>query len=372
MSNGHGEDAIAFNIIKAFRKRISDADVTVFPLVGQGLAYKDMTVSYQNPIFPSGGFLRSFKDIFNDIKAGLISNTLKQQKALRKLNKSTDLTLCVGDIFCLLMGKLGNTNPIVFLPTAKSDFFMPHTWIERWLMKVCADLIFTRDEETALSLQNAQLPAFFLGNPMMDDLSVTVPSSKEKIVVLLPGSREEAYLNLYHLLEICCSLHHTDRSLQFVWVKSDSLDSYKFNKEGWSIEEKSGFSFLTNGKIKIFITHLFKESIAHASVVLGLAGTANEQAIYMGKTVFCFEGFGPQSTSKRFKEQKLLLGERLQFLEDKNPDIVAKTVLHYLQEKNEQNIRFQDQGFISSVNQDSASDLIVEKIIENLTHYWGV
>jgi hypothetical protein len=47
-------------------------------------------------------------------------------------------------------------------------------------------------------------------------------------------------------------------------------------------------------------------------------------------------------------------------------------VLHYLQEKNEQNIRFQDQGFISSVNQDSASDLIVEKIIENLTHYWGV
>lgn len=374
VSNGHGEDLIAYELAKTLKRQFPDVKITPFPLVGKGLAYQEfLEGETQNPIFPSGGFLRTLKDIVKDIKAGLIMHTFHQQKALRQLAKLSDLTICVGDIFCLLMGKLGNASPSVFLPTAKSNLFMPHGFIEKHLMKQYADLIFTRDEETADDLKKSHLPALYLGNPIMDQLSEIKGSTtdskqnensalpKETIVCLLPGSREEAYLNLNHMLDVASNLQDLDKSIKFVLIKAETMSLGKWEKKGWILQEKSHFSFLTNGITKVFISEKFKESIPHANVVLGLAGTANEQAVYLGKTVFCFEGFGPQSTEKRFKEQEKLLGKGLRFLKDKDPIMVAKALKTYLENPlpNEK-LEFEN-----------ASEKIVECIIKTLTPYWA-
>ena len=62
VSNGHGEDSIALHIIKAIQKRDPSMQVQAFPLVGEGRCFKahNIDVVGHNPIFPSGGFIRSF------------------------------------------------------------------------------------------------------------------------------------------------------------------------------------------------------------------------------------------------------------------------------------------------------------------------
>ena len=69
ISNGHGEDLIACNLIRALKKHNTNSTITVCPLVGQGHHYKQENQHpiIQNPSFPSGGFVRSLTDLLADL-----------------------------------------------------------------------------------------------------------------------------------------------------------------------------------------------------------------------------------------------------------------------------------------------------------------
>jgi uncharacterized protein (TIGR03492 family) len=57
LSNGHGEDAINCQILKALTASSADVDVSGNPLVGDGAAYSRSTVPIIGPTskMPSGG-----------------------------------------------------------------------------------------------------------------------------------------------------------------------------------------------------------------------------------------------------------------------------------------------------------------------------
>jgi uncharacterized protein (TIGR03492 family) len=57
LSNGHGEDAINCQILKALRASGADVDVSGMPVVGDGAAYSRSTVPIIGPTskMPSGG-----------------------------------------------------------------------------------------------------------------------------------------------------------------------------------------------------------------------------------------------------------------------------------------------------------------------------
>ena len=68
------------------------------------------------------------------------------------------------------------------------------------------------------------------------------------------------------------------------------------------IDVGSNPNFLKNNSSKSF-----GDFLDLSDKVIGLAGTANEQAIHAGIPVFSFVGTGPQSSKKRFLEQQQLL-----------------------------------------------------------------
>ncbi|RAP37242.1 hypothetical protein DID80_04270 [Candidatus Marinamargulisbacteria bacterium SCGC AAA071-K20] len=337
LSNGYGEDHIACNLIKSFKKRAPNATFSVIPLVGEGIAYKTIDIEpiLKNKLLPSGGFLRKSFDLLKDLFAGLWLQLFTQLKTIRNESKKADLTICVGDVFCLSMGRFFNSTPIYFLPTAKSNLFMPHSWLEYILIKKWTKMSFTRDKETSEAFENKQCNARFLGNPMMDNLleigSLLSLDPNKMTLGILPGSREEAYKNFDHCLQIVEYLEdHHPIPLEFIVGKASSIDIKKLcKKSGWNSKKGSEGIFLTHPtkKIDILITDAFNSVINQSDILIGLSGTANEQATYIGKKVICFEGFGPQTTFQRFKEQEKLLGKNLLFVANNDPKNVADFII---------------------------------------------
>ncbi len=77
--------------------------------------------------------------------------------------------------------------------------------------------------------------------------------------------------------------------------------------------------------------------ISESEIVIGLAGTANEQAAGLGKPVVSFTGYGPQTTLRRMKDQARLLGSAVKFVSDFPNGVV--TEISFLLSNPEERIR---------------------------------
>ena len=84
ISNGYGEDHIACNLLKSFKKKIPNAQFSVLPLVGEGKAYAAIQIKpiLKNKVLPSGGFLRRSLDLIKDLLAGLWLQLFIQLKTI--------------------------------------------------------------------------------------------------------------------------------------------------------------------------------------------------------------------------------------------------------------------------------------------------
>jgi uncharacterized protein (TIGR03492 family) len=327
ISNGHGEDLIAKQLILAIKESTPSAHFDIFPLVGLGHSFTDigLKIALKNPAFPSGGFIRHLKDLLIDIRQGLVSHIFRQRKAIKKSIKKSDAVIAVGDIFCLFQSRNNKQVPTTFLPTAKSDTFMPHSFLEKMMMRRHCTYIFPRDEVTHAGLQKASLPSTFCGNVMMDDLQINIPGDEGLegtcILGILPGSRDEAFENLAHIVKI---INYVKTQADIYVALSPALDPDKAQ------------AILAGTNIKA--TRHFKALINQADLIIGLAGTANEQAAYMDVPVICFPGFGPQSTTQRFKEQALLMQKNIHFYPTQSPKELANIVDERLSQKREKHV----------------------------------
>ncbi|MEK7298847.1 MAG: hypothetical protein AAB066_03050, partial [Candidatus Margulisiibacteriota bacterium] len=298
--------------------------VTVCPLVGEGLNYQNMgfPIAFKNPNFPSGGFLRRFADVVTDLRAGLLGHLVTQFRQLKTLWQAADAMIVVGDVFALVLATgFSSRRPVYFLPTAKSDLFMRHSPTERLLMRCLARRVFARDERTASALVQQGLPALYLGNLMWDELSQPITpldvAAGHKVVLLLPGSRNEAYANAAYLVQLAVQMPALVNGLTWVMAAAPTFSVPRFAAEhvsDWALFEGPHETWTLRHRetsTTLLVTASFAAAVDRADVVIGLAGTANEQAVYAGKTVIAFEGFGPQSTRQRFEEQQNLLGDHL-------------------------------------------------------------
>jgi uncharacterized protein (TIGR03492 family) len=371
ISNGYGEDQIACNLIKSY-KHLSTVDISfdVLPLVGDGIEYRKLGLIpiSTNKKMPSGGFIRSISSLIKDIRAGLLTEIFKQLKTVKTASNNSDITICIGDIFCLMVGSYKNKSPKVFLPTAKSDLFMKHSIIEIWLMKKLTNLIFPRDEITTKSLVSSGLKAKFFGNPMMDGINASENKFNfkitDKVIGLLPGSRNEAYKNLNYILRLIPEIKIENTNICYLFAKAASLSietiAGSILNSDWKLNNKKNIIENIKTKQTVLITEDFNSVINSCHLFIGLSGTANEQAIYSGKKVICFEGFGPQSTSQRFREQKKLMGDRLIFIAPRKPKEIIKTIGKELQDSFPE---VQDK----TEQKESASIKICEEIIASTT-----
>jgi uncharacterized protein (TIGR03492 family) len=364
ISNGYGEDYIASNLAEQFLK-YEEVSIHAFPLVGDGSHYKKNNIPtlFENQSFPSGGFIRSLSALITDIKAGLWEHIKTQRSRLLDLSKQYDIVIAIGDVFCLYMAQHVN-QASYFLPTAKSNSFMSHSFIERILIRKWALHSFPRDEITCSSFKTYQLKASFFGNPMMDNLisdkQIMPISENELLICLLPGSRNEAYQNFALITKVCEHLITLfDKKLHFVAALAPTIivSELAKNCQGTLVHHNNQ-NYIEINNLNILLSNDFLACINQADNVIGLSGTANEQALHIGKPVFAFKGSGPQSTLKRFYEQQELMNNKLIVIPNPNASNIATTIHRCI--VNRKNLK---QIPVQSIHH-PASSAIVKKILK--------
>jgi uncharacterized protein (TIGR03492 family) len=367
LSNGHGEDAIAMRILRELQQH-DLVEIAALPIVGEGKAYTDIPIIGRVQAMPSGGFIyMDGRQLMRDMQGGLLQLTLAQLKIVRawasagKANQG-HFVLAVGDIVPLLFAWLSGL-PFAFVGTAKSEYYLRdetkslprefwwqqfegwsgsvyHPW-ERWLMShPRCKAVFPRDGLTAKVLQQFAIPAFDLGNPMMDELEVServspVPlSDKALVIVLLPGSRApEAYANWQQLLLATQSVIEAfaERSLVFLGAIAPSLSLESLQEQlvikGWSLQtedQASQLTFTYKQATLILSQQSFQDFLQQADLAIAMAGTATEQFVGLGKPAIAIPGQGPQFTPRFAEAQTRLLGPSLTLV--KRPAQVGEIV----------------------------------------------
>jgi uncharacterized protein (TIGR03492 family) len=312
VSNGHGEDAVGMALADHL---VSEVAITAFPLVGLGGAYHGVELLEPRQTLPSGGFaLRgAWRALMEDLRAGAVRRWLAQRGTLRGQQGRHTIIVAIGDVYGLWMAAAAG-RPVVFIATAKSQHNEPHGALERAQLRRLAKVIFTRDELTAQTLRRAGLPARYVGNPLMDTIGGVQTSLKadptQPTVVILPGSRADADANLGPLLGVCGRIGAGLR-VHFVCALAPTIDLARVraaaSAAGWDIEGNR----LRRDGVTVTLTPAFGDAIRAADVVVGLAGTANEQAAGLGKPVVTFVGPGAQVSPQFVALQQRLLGEAL-------------------------------------------------------------
>jgi len=380
LSNGHGEDAIAVRIVQALQQHPATFDIAALPIVGGGRAYAQHQVPVIGPvqIMPSGGFIyMDSRQLARDLQGGLLQLTGKQLQAVQRWAREGGVILAVGDIVPLLFAWWSGA-AYAFVGTAKSDYYLQdeagplprehwwqrwegwsgsvyHPW-ERWLMAhPRCRAVFPRDRLTTRILQRWSIPAFDLGNPMMDDLEPRTVDLSPMLqsaltIVLMPGSRPpEAYENWQRIVLTLPGLVQAYPSILFLGAIAPGLSleplSQTLQNQGWHrcetlssryAHDPTALAFVQHQATLVLTQHTFQECLHQANLAIAMAGTATEQFVGLGKPAILIPGQGPQFTARFAESQTRLLGPSVTLVP--HPHQVAETVKALLSDRDRLNL----------------------------------
>lgn len=340
LSNGHGEDLNSSLILQALQQQQPTVELAALPIVGEGRAYQRLGVPIIGPTetLPSGGFnYINFGRLLNpanwtrdsnplnlvrDLLSGLVALTWGQVQAVRRYSRNCDLLMATGDVVPILFARITGRPFMAFLVSTSSYYEgrIKLPLLAWWgLRSPHCRHVFTRDAYTAQDLQRRGLSkASFAGYPVMDVLTPTGKDLQlrvdQPVVALLPGSRlPEALHNLALQLQLCSAIaeHHP---CQFVAalvpsITVDQLRAIAVN-HGWIITPTNATTgLLTKGSLQVsYHQDAFSDILHQCDLALGMAGTAVEQAVGLGKPVVQIIGPGPQFTYPFAEAQMRLLG----------------------------------------------------------------
>ncbi|MEN9276044.1 MAG: lipid-A-disaccharide synthase-related protein [Gloeomargarita sp. GMQP_bins_5] len=317
LSNGHGEDLNA-SLIAAACRRLGGVEVWALPLVGTGQAYRRLDIPIIGPTraLPSGGMVYMNPWLLvRDVLAGLPHLTWQQWQTVRRVAPSCDLIMAVGDGVPLTLARLSGRPYAAFIVSTSSYYegvlkLPVLTW---WGLQSPRCLqVFTRDALTAQHLQQRGMSkARFAGYPILDGLEPSgQPLNPHPVVALLPGSRfPEAAENLRLLLRFCYSLFAL-RPQVHIWAAlvpgfTKPLLDELAHQAGWGHQDGQ----LRSDRGTVYYSQSrFADIVSASRVVVGMAGTAIEQAVGLGKPVIQIPGRGPQFTYRFAEAQMRLLG----------------------------------------------------------------
>lgn len=350
LSNGHGEDTIALRILQALQQQPECPTIEALPIVGEGHAYRNAGIPLIGSVklMPSGGFVyMDNRQLMRDLQGGLAQLTIAQLKAIRSWAQQDGFVLAVGDIVPMLFAWISGA-PFAFVATAKSEYYLRDEtgWLprnswwddrlerstgcifqpwERWLMtRPNCKAVFPRDRMTAKILKRFGVPAFDLGNPMMDGLSTDSAIDESQFsIALIPGSRTpEAYANFEIILQSIEGLiGQFERPIHFLAAIAPGLDINELHDllltYRWQPLDSNTYTtgFGTKQVTLTLMIGRFAECIQTAEIAIAMAGTATEQFVGLGKPAIAIPGAGPQFTPAFAEAQTRLLGNSLTLVE---------------------------------------------------------
>jgi uncharacterized protein (TIGR03492 family) len=322
-SNGHGEDTIACKVLDELRHIRPALSIEVWPMVGEGTAYsaRDAEIVGALNLLPSAGFATiSPKLMREDLRAGWIKTHWRQFQAARGMRGRYRMAIAVGDIIPILASVVSRT-PFMFIGCAKSYYYHPgraYTPLERRLLRKHCTLTFPRDLKTVPELDGDGVKTRYLGNPMMDGLEpagIDLGLKKRDVAIgMLAGTRADADDNMLDLLEAAGRAHaHFDHpeKLRFVFAARSGLDAKEIAAMvagdprfgGWQVKAMSEGPDAIGVVLRLADPHgvevlvakgAFPDVLRASSLVIGMAGTANEQAIGLGIPLITVPSAGVQ------------------------------------------------------------------------------
>jgi uncharacterized protein (TIGR03492 family) len=222
--------------------------------------------------------------------------------------------VAVGDVYALWMASRVGAQ-IVFVATAKSEAIEPHRAAEIAVMRRHARVVFARDARTADVLRDRGLDARFAGNALVDVIPapigpIPLPPGAP-VVLLLPGSRPDAPRNMAVLLKLARRVVQSEPAI-FAVPLPPSVEMARVIRDatsaGWTVDA----AFLRSPAAAVYVTRDFGAAVRRATVAVGLAGTANEQAAALGTPVVAFPPMGAVQYTRAFlRLQHRLLGDAL-------------------------------------------------------------
>jgi uncharacterized protein (TIGR03492 family) len=349
LSNGHGEDLNACEILKQFKNRYPSAEIAAMPMVGEGNAYRNLCIPSIVPTrnLPSGGFVYMDRaKLLADVQSGLLGLVWEQVKAIRAYSRNCDLIFATGDVVVLLAAGITGC-PFASFLVSTSAFYegkLRLPLLANLLLRSprCRQ-IFTRDRFTAELMQARGFnQTVFAGYPIMDVLAPTgkdlnlVPTAPK--IALLPGSRlPEAGHNLAILLDLAIKMQGEFKdSVQFraavvpgmmkIGVNGKTPLEEVATQQGWHCWS-NGKLYHTQSNIAIICyCDAFADILQQCDLAIGMAGTAIEQAVGLGKPVIQIPGGGPQFTYRFAEAQMRLLGKSVRTIgkQPANPQILIE------------------------------------------------
>jgi len=364
ISNGHGEDAIGAALVAALRARLPGSMLKAFPLVGEGSAYQPADVVGPRRALPAGGLtLHHPSLLLQDLRAGIVGLTLRQLGFLRRQRPAA--VLVVGDAYAQALAALVGAPRAVLQPLVSvlqerpvtasrlNRYFMEGIRAPERLLLAAALRVYTRDEPTAAALRSRGVErAVYLGNPIMDGLAAEPlfeRADRERgcVLALLPGSRSYAATSVRLMIEAVGCLAGSGDPGARVTAPVTALVAWTQREvpalvPGWSASsdhrdrmaagaESHGSAPATAGTLAEWVKGsatvrfergAFASVLATADVVIGTAGTANEQAAGLGLPVIAF-AVPPYYGAAFLENQERLLGGALRVVAGQQTVIAA-------------------------------------------------
>ena len=322
LSNGHGEDLSGALVAAELMQR--GIPVEALPLVGHGSPYRQRGVPVlgRTRSCSTGGLgYTSLGGRLSELLEGQMGHVLGRLLLLRRRRRHYGLVVAVGDVLAVLGSWLSGLPSAVYLVAYSSHYEgrLRLPWPCGWLLNQASiKAIWSRDPLTANDLsQQLNRAVVFLGNPFLDVVSAGTSESlplPALQLALVPGSRlPEAARNLALMLRVLALLPEEWARSQPLRLRAAlvaELDSSCVAKLaaplGWRLEASDR---LVRGPLVVELGWgQFGEILASSQLVLGMAGTAAEQAVGLGKPVLQLVGGGPQFTAGFAEAQRRLLG----------------------------------------------------------------
>lgn len=344
ISNGHAEDLIGAALAREVRA-LEAGPLLALPLVAEGKAYAGLA-EVVGPLLtlPSGGFpFGSLENLRADVRAGLLTTSVRQWFAARKLAGRVRRVVVVGDTYALAVGALaareigrtapgtrGPRLPLVHVQPLVSSLyaqgmsaadhlrelnalganvFMPwETALGRRAWRV-----YTRDAASARHLALKGVNAAYRGSFAMDVLPAPERDLSElrdgrPVLALLPGQRGDAGVSLPVMLDAAARLPELQAVAAFPRPFAELPDL-----PGWTVDMQDEFTATaTREGARVWLLRgAFSATVHAARLALGTAGTANEQTAGLGVPVIGFPTRGPQYVPGFATRQARLLGRAL-------------------------------------------------------------
>jgi uncharacterized protein (TIGR03492 family) len=310
VSNGYGEDDIACKIVDALRaETASTLTIEGWPMVGEGMAYRARAIPIVGTpnTLPNAGFATtmSWPYLLQDLRAGWISTYWRQLRAAHAMRSQYRMALAVGDIVPIAASVLARAR-FLFVGCAKSSYYRTigrYTRLERGLLRQFCELTFPRDALSLEELSRARVPTRYVGNSMMDGLEGTgdrfgIPNDM-RVVAMLAGTRRDAEQNLLDLAAAITrvgEIAETPAAFRFVFAVGQALDPHVIRRRletgartrEWSVTCEGVTTGVvlravsSQGVEMLLVKSQFADVLRLATIVVGMAGTANEQAVGLG------------------------------------------------------------------------------------------